>query len=474
MKLKRSLNLLDVFCLASGAMISSGLFVLPGLAHAKAGPALFVSYLFAGIMAATGMLSQAELVSAMPKTGGDYFFVKRSMGSAAGTVDGILIWFSLSLKSAFALVGMAAFTQLIIGWDIRIIGVALCLLFISLNIIGVKEAGVFQVILVTGLIGLLLFYVARGFSNVNVQYFDNYNPYGWGAIFSTAGFVFVSYGGLLKITSVAEEVKDPAKTIPLAMILSLIVVSIIYGLVIFVTTGVLEPLEFDVTLTPISDSAGIFLGNPGKIALSIAAILAFISTANAGIMAASRYPFSLSRDGLFPGFFSRISKRFGTPYIAIMVTGFFMIISLFLDLYILVEAASTVLILTYMFSCLSVIIMRESKLQNYRPKFKTPLYPFIQIFGVAGFIFFLFEIGKDAWFISFILVTFGLFCYWFYGRIRSTRESAILHLIERITARELVSGTLETELKEIIRERDDIMKDRFDKIIEESIVLDIE
>ncbi|MDD3626086.1 MAG: amino acid permease, partial [bacterium] len=225
MNLKRKLNLLDVYCLASGAMISSGLFVLPGLAHAKAGPAVFVSYLFAAILASTGMLSQAELVSAMPKAGGTYFYVKRSMGPAVGTVDGILTWFSLSLKSAFALVGMAAFTQMIIPWDIRIIGIALCIFFIALNIFGVKETGSFQVILVIGLFGLLIFYIAKGFSAINVDHFHNYNPHGWPAIFSTAGFVFVSFGGLLKIASVAEEVKDPAKTVPLAMILSLVSVS---------------------------------------------------------------------------------------------------------------------------------------------------------------------------------------------------------------------------------------------------------
>ncbi len=88
--LKRELGLLDVFCTATGAMISSGLFVLSGLAHAKAGPAVIISYLIAGLLAMTGMLSQAELVSAMPKAGGTYFFVMRSMGPAVGTVDGII------------------------------------------------------------------------------------------------------------------------------------------------------------------------------------------------------------------------------------------------------------------------------------------------------------------------------------------------------------------------------------------------
>ena len=100
MKLQRELNLVDVFCVASGAMISSGLFVLPGLAFSHAGPAVLLSYIIAGLLAVTGMLSQAELVSAMPKAGGTYFYVTRSMGPAIGTVDGFITWFSLSLKKA--------------------------------------------------------------------------------------------------------------------------------------------------------------------------------------------------------------------------------------------------------------------------------------------------------------------------------------------------------------------------------------
>jgi len=149
-------------------------------------------------------------------------------------------------------------------------------------------------------------------------------------------------------------------------------------------------------------------------------------------------------------------------------------VALFLKLAILVKVASTVLILTFMFSCLSIIILRESRLQNYQPRFHSPLYPWIQIAGIIGFGFLLFEMGKEVLLASSILIASGLFVYWFYGRIRTSREYALLHLIERVTAKELTTRSLETELKEIIRERDDIIKDRFDKIIESSIVLDID
>ncbi len=472
--LKKELNLLDVFCIATGSMISSGLFILPGIAHAQAGPAVIFSYFFAGLLAMTGMLSQAELVSAMPKAGGTYFYVTRTMGPAIGTVDGLLTWFSLCLKSAFALGGMAAFMVLIVDVDIHIVAIGLCFFFVVLNIIGVKEAAKAQVALVLALLALLVLYVFLGLPKVDLQHFKSFLPYGYHSVFVTAGLVFVSFGGLLKVASVAEEVKNPGKVIPLAMILSLLVVSILYMLVIFVTSGVLGADVLDKSITPITDGAFAFMGNGGRIALSIAAILAFVSTANAGIMAASRYPLALSRDGLLPASLMEVNDKYKTPHIALIVTGLFMIVALCLDLTALAKAASSALLLTYIFSCLCLIIMRESHLQNYQPSFKAPLYPWIQIIGIFGFGFLLFEMGKEALLISSILMACGFFIYWFYGRIRSTREFALLHLIERITAKELTTRSLETELKEIIHERDDVIKDKFDHIIEQSEILDIE
>ena len=474
MKLKKELTLLDVFCIATGAMISSGLFILPGLAHALAGPAVVFSYFFAGLLALTGMLSQAELVSAMPKTGGTYFYVTRSMGPAAGTIDGLITWFSLSLKTAFALVGMAAFTKMFVSVEMHVIAVIFCFVFVVINIIGIKEVGRVQRFLVFGLLSILLFYIIRGMPVVSI---DNFKPFfskGIAPVFATAGFVFVSFGGLLKVASVAEEVKNAERTVPLGMILSLFVVTVFYTLVVFVTSGVLGATDLDNSLTPISDGARVFLGANGVGLLNIAAILAFISTANAGIMAASRYPTALAQDGLLPEFFGKVNDRYKTPHIAIIFTGISIGVALFFDISTLVKMASTVLICTFLFSCLAVIIMRESKVQNYQPRFQSPLYPWVQILGIIGCGLLVFEMGKESLIAFCIFIAGGLFIYWFYGRIRTTREFALLHLIERITAKELTTYTLETELKEIIRERDDITKDRFDDVIEKSAVLDID
>lgn len=475
MKLKKELKLIDVFCISTGAMISSGLFILPGFAHAKAGPAIVISYFLAGLLALVGVLSIAELSTAMPKAGGDYFFITRGLGPAIGTVAGMLSWFSLSLKSAFALVGMAAFTRLIIDLNIHIIAIFLCLLFVFLNFIGVKEASRTQITLVMGLLVILFIYVAWSLPHINVQWFEPFAPYGILSVFSTTGFVFVSYGGLLKVASISEEVKDPCKTLPLGLILSLVVTTIFYVIVVFTTVGIVKPGDLDHSLTPISDGAHISMGLPGIILLSVAAILAFVSTANAGIMAASRYPFALSRDKLYPDFFKKVHKKFRTPYVSIFFTGLFIIIFLFLELDILIKVASTIIILTYILSILSVIVLRTSHLQNYQPGFRTPLFPWIHVGGILGFIFIIIEMGKDVMIMSVALIVIGACIYLFYGRRRTKgKEYALLYIIDGITSKELTDGHLENELKEIVCERDEIVKDDFHKIIEGCTILDID
>ncbi len=474
MSLKRELRFIDVYSIATGAMISSGLFVLPGLAHAKAGPAVVFSYLLAGLLALPGMLSQAELVSAMPRAGGTYFYVMRSMGPAAGTVDGLVTWFSMSLKTTLALVGMAAFTSYFIDVDIRLIGAVLALFFITINIIGIREAGRLQMVLVAGLLAILAVYICASARHMNVSHLTPFAPHGIEGILATAGFVFISYGGLLKVASVAEEAHNPSVNLPRAMILSLMTVIVIYTVAVFVTTGVLDGVVLNGSLTPLTDGANAVLGRRGGIALSIAAMLAFISTANAGIMAASRYPLALARDNLLPSAFGEVNMRLGTPVNAIILTGVMIVAFLFVNLDFLVKTASTVLVLTFIFSCLCVIIMRESGVQNYQPKFTVPLYPWVQGAGIILYMVLIAEMGREAVYSGLALVACGLFVYWYYGRVRSNREFALLYLIKRITAKELTTIDLDNELKDIIRERDDIVKDRFDEIVENCLVLDIE
>ena len=427
----------------------------------------------AGLLAGIGMLNAAELATAMPKAGGDYFFITRSLGPAVGSVAGLLNWFALSLKSAFALIGMAAFVQIFWDIDMRIVGTVLCGAFVLINLCGARHAGRLQIGLVMGLLVLMTTYVLRGFPHVAMDNLHPFLPYGFHQTLATAGFVFVAYGGLIKISSVAEEIRNPGRILPLGMLLSLLSVMALYALMVFVTMGVLASADLDRSLTPITDGAAAFMGPWGVRAIGLAAVFAFISTANAGILAASRYLFALSRDELLPQSLSRLGDKSGVPNRAVVVTGVFVALSLFLKLDILVEAASLVLILGFILSCLCVIVLREGRVQNYRPSFRAPLYPVTQILGILGFSLLIFELGVEAFLICAVLFMIGATGYWCYGRKRLRKDYALLHVISRLTARELVTGSLERELKDIVRERDAITVDRFDEIVSRGHVLDL-
>jgi len=475
--LKKELGFLDIFSIASGAMISSGLFVLPSLAYAKSGPGVVFAYILAGIFVLPAMLSKAELSTAMPKAGGTYFFIDRSLGPPMGTLGGISNWFSLSLKSAFALIGLGVFFELLMPGisysQVKLIASVFLLFFIFLNIIGAKESGRIQVWMVLVLLGLLLFYCIGGLPRIKVERYSPLFPENIGVLFSTAGFVFISYGGLTKIASVAEEVKNPGKTLPLAMISSWLVVGFLYAGVVFVTVGLLEPEVFFSSHTPISSGAKVFAGTPGLILLSLGGILAFISTANAGILSASRTPMAMARDNLVPPFFSRISKKFRTPHYSIIFTGLFiLLVIVFLDLEHLVEVASALMILLFVLENVSVIVMRESKIPNYRPLFKSPFYPWMQIIGIIGPLFLLFEFGFLPLLITTIFLLGGLAWYGIYARPRVSRESGLMYIVQRLLSRHLSKGILRKELREIIRERDETIEDRFDRLVHKCPILD--
>lgn len=163
MALKRELGALGVFAVATGAMISSGLFVLPALVFAEVGPGVFLCYLMASLLLLPALLSKAELMTAMPKAGGTYFFIDRSFGPGLGTVGGIAAWASLAFKSAFALLGVGALASFVWPmslWQIKAVACGFCVLFAVVNLVGVKHVGRAQVALVAILLGVLIVYSA--------------------------------------------------------------------------------------------------------------------------------------------------------------------------------------------------------------------------------------------------------------------------------------------------------------------------
>jgi amino acid transporter/mannitol/fructose-specific phosphotransferase system IIA component (Ntr-type) len=477
-------------------MISSGLFVLPGPAFAEAGPAVVLAYAVAALMVIPALLSKAELATAMPKSGGDYFFVERSMGALPGMLAGLATWFSLALKSAFAMIGIGAFAQLIWPhtglkpwqWEWLVKGVAIlcCLVFTAMNVLSVRFTGAAQIVMVGALLVVLAVFVVSGVPNVRQHpNFDNFMGEGVGSLFATAALVFVSFGGLTKIASVAEEIRNPARNIPRAMFLAYIVVTLLYVAAVFVVVGVVPAEELAGgparpygDLTPLSTAAGRFLGRAGLIVLSVAAMLAFVTTGNSGILSASRNPMAMSRDGLLPRGLRRLHRRFETPYVSILLTGAFMVAMIAaLSIRDLVKVASTMKLILFLLINVAVLVMRGSRLQNYRPSFRCPMFPWVQVAGVvlyAALIVALTAVAGPAPLLtSAAFVAAGLLWYLFYVRRRTDRESALVYMVRKAVDRQIGRSKLEEELREIALERDEVVHDRFDRLVKECEILDL-
>ncbi len=479
MELKRKFGFWGVFCIAAGAMISSGLFVLPGLAFAQAGPGVILSYALAGVLMLPAMMAKAELATAMPRSGGTYFFIERSMGSLPGMLAGLASWLSIALKSAFALIGIGALVYLLrpeIGeWGIKGIAIGGCVLFCLLNVLSVKGVERLQIALVAALLAILAAFVLFGATRAHHARYAGFLSRGAGNIFATAGLVFVSFGGLTKVASVAGEVRRPGRNLPAGMFAAAGVVSVLYVAAVFVTVGVLNAGMLSGNLAPLSQAGGALLGPAGIAVLSVAALLAFVTTVNSGILAASRIPMAMSRDGLLPTTMHRLSARYGTPWVSILVTGAFMVtVIAALSIVDLVKAASTMMLMLFALVNLAVLIMRRSKIQNYRPLYRAPLYPWLQIFGIIAYGFLIVEMGAAPLLLTAAFACVGALWYVVYLRARGGRESALVYMVKSIVSRKIYRSELEDELKHIAMERDDVIQDRFDRLVSDCTVLDID
>jgi len=470
---------MSVFSIAAGAMISSGLFILPGLAYAKAGPSIVISYFLAGLLVIPSMLSNAELATAMPKSGGSYFFVERSLGPLMGTFAGLANWLAIALKATFAMVGIGALAAVILpgGGEgtIKLVSAAACLFFLLVNLLSVKGTGGLQTGLIMALIAILAAFIVKALPFVEPQRLSPFLPFGVKSMFAVVGMVFVSFGGLTKVIDVSEEVRDSSRNIPLGMFSAFFVVIVLYVLVVFAVTGVLEPEILSGSLVPVALAAKAVAGTAGEVLVGIGAFLAFATTANAGLLSASRTPMAMSRDGLLPQFLSQSSRRFHTPHFSLFLTAGFMMFVIFgLSIENLVKTASTIMIVMFVLMNVSVVIMRHSGVQTYRPTFKAPFTPWLQIATVVVYIFLIFEMGQVPLVLIGVFAIIAMVWFLFYVQRRIDRESAIVYLVKSIVSRHIQRTGLEEELKQLALQRDEVITDRFDELVEHCTILDVD
>ena len=247
--LSRTLGLPAALAIGVGTMVGAGVFVFPGLAGGEAGAGAAISFLIAGAIALLVALCTAELATAMPSSGGGYFFVSRVMGPRLGTLVGLGQGFGLIFATAFYLTGLAEYLlELLVEFGIDIgspnalIGLGVAVLLLALNLFGTEKVGQAQNYIVGGLLIILLTLFGYGLLHVfgvvgEANLPDALVPKGWGAVFSTTALVFTSFLGFVQVATVAGEVKAPHKTLPRALIFSVLIATAIYVLVLFVTTS---------------------------------------------------------------------------------------------------------------------------------------------------------------------------------------------------------------------------------------------
>lgn len=478
-RLSKKLTLFDVYAVSTGAMFSSGFFLLPGIAAMETGNSVYLSYLVAGFLILPSMLTVAELATAMPRAGGAYYFLDRSLGPLVGTIGGLGSWIALIFKSAFALIGMGAYLSLYIDLPMLPLALVLTVVFGLLNIFGAKETAFLQRLLVSVLVLIMGYFLIEG-----VEYLtgnsvlpemqeSNFLTNGMNGFISTVGLVFVSYAGLTKVASIAEEVQNPDKAIPLGMTLSLLTASIVYVLGVFIMVKVLPAATLFSSLTPVTDAGYVVITwipeSIGILLIVIAAIAAFASTGNAGIMSASRYPLAMSRDGLMPQFFGKIG-RFKTPHISVLSTTFVMILVLLLfDVEAVAKLASAFQLLLFFLLNLAVVVMRESKIEAYKPGFNSPFYPWVQILGMIISIWLVSEMGLLAVGLTGALVILCIVWYSYYAHGKVKRQGAIYHVHARLG--QMRYEALEHELMTIINEKNLDSSMTYEEVIARSEII---
>ena len=425
--LERRLGMWSVVIISISAMLGSGVFVLPGLAVGMTGGSAWLAYAAVALCALPAALAKAELASALPQSGGAYVFINQAFGPLTGTVMGIGLWASLLLKSAFALVGFSAYLRVLNG-TISTIPLALGLLLVitAMNLTGIKKVSQFQNVVVFISLSGLAALITISLPMVDTSHFQPLFREGALGFSKTVAFVFVSYAGVTKVTAIAGEVKDPGKNLPRAIILSLALITPLYCLIVFALNGVLGITALEGNIKPIHTLAVATIGPVGGTVAAVIAILTMTSMANAGLLASSRFPFAMSRDGLIPPIFGTVHQRFLTPTYCILATSCVMGVAIVsLDIERIVKLASACMLLEFAANNVALVVLRTSKSQWYKPEYHSPLYPALPIAGTIISLLLLVAMGEMAlWAIAGISVS-GSILYIFYGRQRSTQKGTL-------------------------------------------------
>jgi len=441
--LKRTLTALDLTLLGIGAIIGTGIFVLTGTAAAnQAGPAIVLSYVIAGLACGFAALCYAEFSAMIPISGSAYTYAYATLGEIFAWMIGWDLILEYAVGSMTVAVGWSGYFQRILagfgvhlpawmsaspdptaGTLVNLPAIVIVLGIMVLLVVGVRESARFNAAMVAVKLAAVAFFILIGFSYVKPQNWSPFMPYGFSGVMTGAAVVFFAYIGFDAVSTTAEEAKNPSRDLPIGIISSLVICTLLYLIVAGILTGIVPVVQYKSDMQFLNAPVGYALAVINKDwaagLVSAGAVAGITSVLLVMLMSQPRIFFAMSRDRLLPAGVSRVHPRFRTPYITTIITCVIVAgVAGFVPINVLGEMTSIGTLFAFVVVSLAVIVLRIRRPEARRP-FRVPGGFVIPTLGVLACIYLMVSLSVMTWVRFLGWLDIGMIIYWFYGRTHS-------------------------------------------------------
>jgi APA family basic amino acid/polyamine antiporter len=441
--LKRTLTALDLTLLGIGAIIGTGIFVLTGTAAAnQAGPAIALSYLVAGLACGFAALCYAEFASMIPISGSAYTYAYATLGEVFAWMIGWDLILEYAVGSMTVAIGWSGYFQRILagfglqlppwmaaaptaapGAVVNLPAIVIVLVITALLVVGIRESARFNAAMVAVKIVAVLLFLAAGVWFVEPPNWTPYAPYGWSGIMAAGAVVFFAYIGFDAVSTTAEEASNPQRDLPVGIIASLVICTVLYLAVAAVLTGIIPVLDFrqdaQFLNAPVAFALAVIGLDWAAGLVSAGAVAGITSVLLVMLMSQPRIFFAMSRDHLLPSGVSRVHPRFRTPYITTIITGCVVaVVAGFTRIDVVGEMTSIGTLFAFAVVSAAVIILRARRPDARRP-FRVPGGSIIPVLGVLSCLYLMLSLSVVTWVRFLVWLDIGMLIYWFYGRRHS-------------------------------------------------------
>jgi len=409
--LKRALNLVQTTFLGVGTAIGGIMFAIMGRAVQTAGPSLAITFLIGSVFALLVGICYAELGAAVPAgAGGAVSFVRRAFGERVPTF--IAGWFDWIGSIADCAVGSLVFAFAVyyfLPWvEPFTLAVVILIFFALINFLGARSTGISQLILTAVLIISLSLYMIGSTATFEIRRFEPLFPNGYAPTLLMVSYIFPTYAGYETITQLSEEVKTAGKTIPRALFITLIIITILFTGSAIATIGGAPQEVYVGSDTPLQQAANYFMGPIGGAIVSVGSIIATLSTINGSMAGGTRISFALSRSNFLPHHLSKVHPKYRSPYTSLLTTTLVAVaLVLTRSVDFIVYGISLGYTVTAIMVVLALIRLRKTEPHLFRP-FKVPLYPYLPAITIGALIFLLLTISVESLIMGAVLGVVGI------------------------------------------------------------------